>query len=69
MTKEKSKAIEHRDLYEHGPLRMCRNPKCLEALPSGRRLCASCRYMGRLGIFIGGVIVGTAVAVVKLLSK
>jgi hypothetical protein len=38
----------------------CRNPRCGEPLRTWSRigLCPSCRYMGRWGMFLGGVLAG-----------
>lgn len=42
----------------------CNNPRCRDRCEG--RLCPSCRYMGKMGIFAGGVLVGVVVAVLKL---
>lgn len=36
--------------------RFCRNPKCGEWVPSGHRLCASCRFAGRFGAAVSFVV-------------
>lgn len=48
--------------------RICANPGCKDELwPFTRyRFCASCRYMGRRGIFMGGALVGIVGALLKL---
>lgn len=46
----------------------CQNPKCGDRLRpfSKAWLCPSCKYIGRWGIFIGGILVGTAAAILKM---
>lgn len=47
----------------------CRNPHCREVLPDGQQqYCASCRYIGRIGVFLGGVIVGAVWVTVQLIK-
>lgn len=49
--------------------RMCRNPQCLELIPTGRRwaLCPSCYYIGRKCFWLGAVLAGAAVKLAPLL--
>lgn len=55
-------------------MKKCRNPLCLEPdmsmIRSGKRmpfgLCPSCRYIGKWGMFCGGVLVGLVVGALKL---
>lgn len=48
----------------------CANKKCRDELkPMSRALfCPACLYIGRCGIFLGGLLVGIAIALLKLLK-
>lgn len=49
-------------------MKRCANKLCGDELkPMGHELfCPSCRFIGRWGIFFGGVIVGAVVGILKL---
>lgn len=45
----------------------CLNKKCREELVMSRAwFCPSCRFIGRAGMFVGGLLVGAVFAVLKL---
>jgi hypothetical protein len=51
-------------------IKRCRNKICGDLIPfEAGSFCPSCRYMGRLGMFVGGIIVGVALGIFKWLEK
>lgn len=48
-------------------MKRCPNKLCGEPTEFGG-FCPSCKYMGRYGMLLGGVIVGAIAAILKLLK-
>lgn len=47
----------------------CVNPKCGEVLARPAFVCDSCRLIGSIGVFVGGILGGALAAVVSYLLK
>lgn len=51
-------------------MKKCLNKKCREnmSLSDRHRLCASCRYIGKVGMAVGAFVVGVAWGIFQLLT-
>lgn len=47
----------------------CVNKKCGDRVAPGRYLCPACRLVWRVGLFLGGFVVGAIMLLLKLGGK